>query len=229
MPVCNEADIIEEVIAEWVTEVFQYLPVESEFLFDEAASTDGTREILARLCQQHSFIKVTYNEKKDGFANAARRLYRAARSPYVFFTDSDGQYSPAEFWKLTPYAADHDIVHGAKIGRQDPLPRKIASAIFNRVARFIFDIHYSDINSAFRLMKRSTVDELLPDIKCMPTLLNAELLLRAEMENHPIKQIHVIHRRRKHGVSRGLPPSRFLKESYRAYRGLLVLKSEYRK
>lgn len=229
MPVCNEADIIEEVVEEWVRDVINFLPAGSEFLFDEAASTDGTREILARLCEKHHFIKVTYNEHKDGFANAARRLYRAAQCPLVFFTDSDGQYVPAEFWKLAPHAGKFDIIHGAKIGRQDPMARKIASALFNRVAQFIFDIHYSDINSAFRLMKKTTVDELLPNIKCMPTLLNAELLLRAEMSNYPIKQIHVIHRRRKHGVSRGLPPTRFIGESLRAYRGLLALKSEYRK
>jgi glycosyltransferase involved in cell wall biosynthesis len=229
MPVCNEADIIEDVVTEWVTEVFQYLPAGSELLFDEAASTDGTREILTRLCERYPFIKVTYNEKKDGFANAARRLYSAAACPLVFFTDSDGQYAPAEFWKLAPFAGQYEIIHGAKIGRQDPFARKIASAIFNHIARFVFDVQYSDINSAFRLMNREVVVELLPQIKCMPTLLNAELLLRAELANHPIKQIHVIHRRRKHGVSRGLPPTRFIGESLRAYRGLLALKSEYRK
>src|SRR5687767_12853364 len=102
MPICNEADIIEEVITEWVTEVFQYLPPGSEFLFDEAASTDGTREILARLCVKYPYIKVNYNDRKDGFANAARRLYNASVCPLVFFTDSDGQYAPAEFWKLAP-------------------------------------------------------------------------------------------------------------------------------
>ena len=45
MPVCNEADVIEDVIDEWVRDVFQYLPEGSEFLIDEAASKDGTREI----------------------------------------------------------------------------------------------------------------------------------------------------------------------------------------
>ena len=229
MPVSNEADIIEGVVEEWVEEVFQYLPEGSELLFDEAASTDGTREILKRLCAKYPFIKVCYNEKKDGFAAAARRLYAAARCPFVFFTDSDGQYVASEFWKLTSYADAHAIVHGAKIGRQDPFLRKVASAVFNRIARFVFDMHYSDINSAFRLMKREAVDELMPQVRCMPTLLNAELLLRAEMNNYPIKQVRVLHRSRKFGVSRGLPPARFLSECLRAYRGLLQLKNEFKK
>lgn len=227
MPVCNEADIIEKVIEEWVGDVIQYLPAGSELLFDEAASTDGTREILERMKAKYPFLRVIYNETKDGFAAAARRLYREAKCPLVFFTDSDGQYVASEFWKLTPYVEKFWIVHGAKIGRQDALFRKIASAIFNRIARFIFDVHYSDINSAFRFVRKTVTNAMLPKLQCMPTLLNAELLLRAEMENYPIKQVRVIHRHREHGVSRGLPPTRYLGECLRAYRGLLRLKAEY--
>jgi glycosyltransferase involved in cell wall biosynthesis len=227
MPVCNEADVIEHVIEEWVRDVFQYLPAGSEFLFDEAASTDGTREILARMTEKYPFIRVMYNEKKDGFANAARRLYREAKCPLVFFTDSDGQYVAAEFWKLAPYIDKFWLVHGAKIGRQDHFFRKVASAVFNRCARFIFDVHYSDINSAFRIVRKELCDEMLPKLHCMPTLLNAEFLLRAELDNYPVRQVHVVHRRREFGVSRGLPPGRYLGECLKAYRGLLALKAEY--
>src|SRR5262245_20514730 len=113
MPVCNEARIIEDVIEEWVGDVFQYLPEGSEFLFDEAASTDGTRGILARMCEKYPFIHVRYNDSKDGFAAAAKRLYLAAQCPFVFFTDSDGQYVASEFWKLVPFAREFSVVHGA--------------------------------------------------------------------------------------------------------------------
>lgn len=228
MPVCNEAELLEGVIEEWIDVVIRFLPSGSELVIAEAASTDGTREILASLCAKYPYIRVYYRDLKDGFAAAARLLYSEARCPWVFFTDSDGQYVPSEFWKLTPFADNFAIIHGAKIGRQDPFFRKVASAVFNRVARFIFDIHYSDVNSAFRLMRRDVVTELLPSIHCMPTLLNAELLLRAELDNRSIKQVHVIHRKRPSGISRGLPPGRFLAESWAAYRGLLRMKAEYK-
>lgn len=229
MPVCNEADVIESVIEEWREQVIQHLPEGTELIFDEAASTDGTREILKRKMLEHSFIRVIFNDKKDGFAAAARRLYSEAKCPLVFFTDSDGQYVASEFWKLAPYAKDFAIVHGAKIGRQDAFYRKLSSMIFNRIARFIFDMHYSDINSAFRIVRKDLCLEMLPKLNCMPTLLNAEFLLRADMENQPIKQVRVIHRERMHGVSRGLPPNSFLQECLKAYKGLLQLKAEYRK
>ena len=74
MPVCNEAEVIEGVLEEWITDVFQYLPEGSEFLIAEAASSDGTREILARMSQKYSFMRVLYRDSKDGFAAAARLL-----------------------------------------------------------------------------------------------------------------------------------------------------------
>jgi len=228
MPVCNEADVLEGVIEEWVEQVFKFLPEGSEFLIDEAASTDGTRQILERLGRKYPFLKTEFHPMKEGFGVATKRLYARAKNPLIFFTDSDGQYVASEFWRLAPHAGSYAVIHGAKIGRQDTFFRKAASAVFNRIARFVFDVHYSDINSAFRIVRREVVLELLPRLHCLPTLVNAEILLRAELENLPIKQVHVLHRKRRFGVSRGLAPHKFLGEAFRAYLGLLALKKEYR-
>ena len=92
----------------------------------------------------------------------------------------------SEFWKLAPYAREFSVVHGAKIGRQDAFGRKAASLVFNRIARFVFDVHLSDINSAFRLLKRDVARELVATVRCMPTLLNAELLLRARESGYGV-------------------------------------------
>ena len=228
MPVSNEQDIIERVVEEWIDDVFRYLPKKSEMIFDEAGSTDKTKEILKKISKKNKFIKTFFNEKKEGFAQAAKNLYDKANCPFVFFTDSDGQYVASEFWKLAPFIEEFSVVHGAKIGRQDTFIRKSASAMFNKISRQIFDIFYSDINSAFRLIHKKALKHLLPKMGTMKTLFNAELLLRAEMENYSIKQVHVIHRARLHGNSRGLPPARFLKESIFAFQNLLKLKEEYK-
>lgn len=228
MPVCNEAEVIEEVVEEWVRDVLSHLPHGSEFLMDEAASTDGTRDILTRLSGKYPFLHVEYHDNKDGFAAAARRLYTRARCPWVFFTDSDGQYVAADFWKLAKYVSRYDIIHGAKIGRKDPLARRIFSILFNKFANFLFEIHFLDINSAFRLMKAVAIRQVLDNVYCMPTLLNAEFLLRAALDNYEIKQVHVLHRPREFGRSRGLPPYRYILEGIHAVKGLLKIKASYR-
>ncbi len=228
MPVCNEADVLRNVVNEWIEDVMRYLPSGSEMVFDEAGSTDGTKEILSDLAIQHPFIRVFCHDKKDGFASAARRLYAEARCPWVFFTDSDGQYVASDFWKVAKYADKYEIIHGAKLGRKDALLRRITSMLFNKFSCFLFQVYYLDLNSAFRLMKADIVKKMLPKLNVMPTLLNAELLLRCTLENCEIKQVYIGHRDRLHGTSRGLPSSRYCLEGLRACRGLLKIKESYR-
>lgn len=229
MPVCNEAEVIESVIEEWYEEVIQYLPAGTEMIIDEADSTDGTREILNSLCKKYSFLHVDYREKKDGYANAIRRLYAKASCPLIFVTDSDGQYIAKDFWILASFIKSYDMVRGAKVGRVDPFGRRLASFIFNKSTHFLFNITYDDINSAFILMRRNVIEELLPQLDCMKTLINTELLLRAELANFRIKQCYVMHRVRRFGISRGLPWHRFVSDSLKALRGLFAIKKSYRK
>ena len=69
MPVSKEGDVIEEVVEEWVREVISHLPQGSELLFDEAVSTEGTREILQRLSKKYPFINV------DGIVKSLNKLF----------------------------------------------------------------------------------------------------------------------------------------------------------
>ena len=60
-------------------------------------STDGTRQILKKLCKKYTFLHVDYHDKKEGFSIAAERLYKRSKCPLIFFTDSDGQYIAKDF------------------------------------------------------------------------------------------------------------------------------------
>ena len=150
-------------------------------------------------------------------------------APYVFFTDSDGQYVAEDFWKLAKHIDRYDLVHGAKLGRKDPIIRRLSSMVFNKLANFLFELNYLDINSAFRLGKTSVIQALLEEQPVMPTLINAEFLLRCELMNYDIRQVYIRHRERKFGRSRGLPLTRYPWEAFRAGVALFQLKESYRK
>lgn len=221
MPVCNESDVIRDVIAEWAEEVFAYLPEGSELLFDDC-STDGTTELILGAAEDHPFIRIQRAER-DGFFASAMRLYLAAGSPLVFFTDSDGQYPAADFWRIAQHIDTHDMVHGAKSKRQDPPYRVGASYVFNLLTRLWFRSSCQDVNSAFRLIRREMLADVLGDICRLPLLPNAEMYLRAERLGYRIKNVKVSHRCRKFGRSRGIPPRQFVRTSWGVLRGLRLL------
>jgi dolichol-phosphate mannosyltransferase len=223
-PVCNEAEGIESFVVELVEVVYRYLPAGSEILIQEGGSTDGTKEILRELNERLPFVQIEYSPTKEGFAAAARKLFKRAKNPIVFFVDSDGQCVIPEFWKLVSHIRDYDWVISRKNIRRDPLLRRVLSRTFNLIARNLFRFEYRDINYGFRVCRREHVLRSLDGARHMPTLLNAELLIRAHLANDRIKEISVHHRPRLYGVSNGIHPSTIAAETFKAFKGLWSLK-----
>ena len=68
-----------------------------------------------------------------------RRPRAAASSPrrkdYVFYTDGDGQYDPAELVLLAQHMQPGvDVVNGYKISRQDPWYRQVIGSLYQHTA-----------------------------------------------------------------------------------------------
>lgn len=226
MPVCNERDVIDTVIEEWVRDVFAYLPEGSELVFDDC-STDGTTDAIERWRERHPYIRIN-RSKRDGFFNSAMRLYRLAECDLVFFTDSDGQYVAEDFWKIAAQIEHNDMVHGAKVDRHDPRYRLTFSGVYNVIVREMFGSVAVDANSAFRLIRRELLDATLPQIRHLRMLPNSEMYIRAERMGFRIQNVAVRHRPRMHGVSRSLPAGKFFIECWQAFKGLRTLRDELR-
>jgi len=229
LPVCDEVEGIESVLAELVEVVYRHLPEGSEFLIEESGSKDGTKELLVELKKRWTFLDIVFNPKREGFGPAARALYRRASCPWVFFTDSDGQCVASEFWRLAEHAGDHDFLLGVKRVRYDPLVRRITSRVFNRIAKTMFDVPGQDINFGFRLARREAVMKCLARCGDMPTLLNAEVTIYAHALGYRIKPVPVHHRPRIFGMSRGLTPGSVPGNSAKAFAGLLSIRRKLQK
>jgi glycosyltransferase involved in cell wall biosynthesis len=224
LPVCQEAEGIESVLAELIEVVFRYLPEGSEFLIEEGGSTDGTKEILKELAKRWPFLKVNYSDQKEGFASAARKLYQRASCPLVFFTDSDGQCVASEFWRLLNAFSNNDFVLGRKRIRHDPMMRRFSSRVFNLVARMLFGFKYRDINFGFRLCSRKAILDVLQDVHVMPTMINSEIAIIAQARGYRIAEVDIYHRPRLFGMAKGFVGF-FPMEAFKAFVGLLKLKN----
>ena len=75
-------------------------------------------------------------------------------------------------------------------------------------------------------MKIGVIKDMLQDLAIMPTPINAEFLLRCELRDYDIRQVHNRRRQRKYGKSRGLPMWRHPREALRAGMALFQLKEK---
>jgi glycosyltransferase involved in cell wall biosynthesis len=229
IPIYNEIEVIEKVLSEWSLIVGE-LPKGSKILIEDGGSSDGTVQVLRNYQKKFDFIDVLYRDKPDGFGNAAKRLLKLPTTEWVFFTDGDGQFVPSDIWKLWQRKEDYDLVKGIKLGRKDPLLRRIISFFWSSLIQVMFGLFITDINAGFLLMRNTTLKQVIEEVRFLDSLVISEIVIRLITNNcRKSDDIYVLHRAREGGKSRAIPNYKLPKLMYSHLRGLLLLKKDYRK
>jgi len=202
--VYNEAEVIEEVAGGVYREVVAKIPG-SEFVIAEDGSTDGTKEILARIVPHMPGTRLVQGTERKGYTKAYKDALKACRNELIFHSDSSGKHDPEDFWRLAEKIGSYDMVIGYKSSRRDPQYRVVMSRVFNILVSRYFGCHFKDINSGFRLMRREAILPILDEDWYMKHLINFEVTLRVLAHGFRVVEVPVTHRPRTHGPSRGLP------------------------
>lgn len=200
----NEADVVEGVIREFHTKVASKIPG-SEIVVAEDGSTDGTKDILRRLCDEIPEMRLEEGEEKRGYVNAFRTAMALTNHDLILFCDASGKHDPDDFWPMYEQIADCDMIVGYKTNRQDPFYRIVLTKVFNFCVNRYFDVSFRDIDCPFRLIRKEAyrkVDEV-PWIQA--ALINFEVTVRMVKMGFRVKEVPVKHFARKNGTSRGLP------------------------
>lgn len=226
--VYNEAEVIEEVTRGIYDEVVRKIPG-SELVIAEDGSTDGTKEILARIVPDMPGARLVQGTERKGYTRAYKDALRQCRNDLIFFSDSSGKHDPRDFWKLAGKIDECDMVIGCKAARRDPLYRVVMSRIFNFLVSHYFGCRVRDINSGFRLMKKQAIQQVLDEDWYMKHLINFEFTLRVIAHGFKVAEVPVTHNPRSHGPSRGLPLKKIPEAITMALRTFPKLKAELRK
>lgn len=226
IPVYNEAEVIERVVRDFHAKVVSKMPG-SELIVAEDGSTDGTKEILARLAAELP-IRLVSGQERKGYTRAVKDALKLPQNDLVLFSDSDGQQEPDDFWPMLEKMKDYDLIVGYKHPRRDPLFRLILSRFFQVLNRLLFGVKFHDINCGFRLIRKKVIDDVLPEINLLPQFISSEFVLRAVAKGYRVCEMPVRHYPREFGGSRGLPVKRLPKEIWRLVVGLFRLRKEFK-
>lgn len=198
MPAYNEENGIEEVVRESV-EVLSKICNQWELIIVNDGSKDRTEEILRKLEEEIKNLKIVSYYPNKGYANALREGFRKAKYQYIFYTDADGQFDLSEISNYFHLIYENDMVVGYRLKRNDPLIRKFTSRVYNLMQRFYLGIKVKDINCAFKIFKRSFLEEI--PLISEHFLIDAEFFLRAKERGKRYVEVPVCHRERKEGRS----------------------------
>ena len=220
LPVYNEVKVVSNILRDYHEKICKKLP--AQLIVAEDGSTDGTKELLSSLRNELPIIVHSYPERK-GYAKAAIDALKSCNSDWVFFSDSDGQYYPVDFWKLWKYHDDFDMIIGRKVHRNERAHRIILAKGFHKLVNWTFGLNLHDADCGFRLIRKEVIRSVIDKIRFLDYSFWAEFSIRTCLEGFKICEVPINHGSRLYGNTQIYKPSKIAAIVIKQFEGLARL------
>jgi dolichol-phosphate mannosyltransferase len=225
LPVYNEARTVSGILKTYHEEICKRMS--AKLIVAEDGSTDGTKEVLASL-QNEIPIVLRSDLNRKGYAKAASDALKICSSDWIFFSDSDGQYSPADFWKLWKQRNDFDMIIGRKVHRSEGAYRIVLAKSFHKLVNGAFSLNLHDADCGFRLIREQVIRSVIDKVRFLKYSFWAEFTIRASLEGFRICEVPINHGSRAHGDTQIYKPSKIAMIVLKQLEGLALLYADVR-
>ncbi|HUG64310.1 MAG TPA: glycosyltransferase family 2 protein [Gaiellaceae bacterium] len=227
VPVYNEEGAIETLVDD-LGSVLTPLFDELQVIVVDDASTDETPAILERLAHERPWLDVVRASSNAGHGPSVVRGLELARAEWIFQIDSDGQFVVAEFPRLWERRANGDLVLGVRQNRRDPRHRLLLSRSVRLATSLLVGARMRDVNTPFRLVRRSVWEDLRPLIGSSTLAPNIFVAVGARVRGWRVVELPATHRPRVTGTG-SLRALRLVRFSLRALGQLLAFRVRLRR
>jgi glycosyltransferase involved in cell wall biosynthesis len=187
-------------LVETVSATLDKLGVDGEVIVVNDGSSDESDRVLKVLSETEPKLRIVTHAQNQGYGAALLSGFAAATKEWVFYTDGDGQYDPAELVALVEQASDGvDIVQGYKLNRADNVFRLVIGRLYHRFVALFFGLKVRDTDCDFRLIRRSKLREV--HLQHTTGVICVELMRRLQDADARFVEAGVHHYPRRHGKS----------------------------
>jgi len=189
IPAYNERHTIEQIVA-------AVLPVpigdiDKELVIVDDGSSDGTRDILARLDGQNG-VRVFLQPFNQGKGAAVARAMRESTGDILIIQDADMEYDPNEYPKLLAPILENraDVVYGSRFLGTERGHRvlyfwhSIGNGVLTLMCNMFTDLNLTDMETCYKVFTRRVASQLNlqskrfgiePEITCKVSRLGARI------------------------------------------------------
>jgi glycosyltransferase involved in cell wall biosynthesis len=161
IPCYNEAATVETVAEQVLAS-----PFTAEVVIVDDGSTDGTRDILARL--SHPRLRVVLQPHNQGKGAALRRGFAQATAEYVVVQDADLEYDPAEYGALVQPLADDlaDVVYGSRFISSRPhrvlyFWHSVGNRFLTTLSNMFTNLNLTDMETCYKAFRRDVIQSVV--------------------------------------------------------------------
>ena len=159
------------------------------------ASSDGTREVAERLCEEHSAVSYLYLPQK-GRGRALRTAWLASDAGIVSYMDVDLSTDLVHFPELLDALdSGYDVAVGSRLSRESRVTRGIRrefiSRSYNLLIKGMFFTPFPDAQCGFKALTREAAHAIVPLVENNNWFFDTELLIIAARNRYRIKSVPV--------------------------------------
>lgn len=199
LPMFNEKDNITHAIDK-IRSIAAELTDDYEIVVVDDASTDGSGRIIDDIAGRDNMVKAFHMERNTKFGGAFAEGFKRASKDIIMYMDSDMPVSEEDIRESFKMIKNADIVTGfSRIRKGDNLRRKTISTVYNFMVQVLFDLSIMDINSGYKIVRKSLVNDL--EFISRSPFIDVELFLHARKKSGKVLQYPLIFHPRAGGKS----------------------------
>ena len=171
-----------------------------EIIVVNDGSSDNSLQVLQELQREISELRIVNHEVNRGYGGALLSGFAASTKQWVFYTDGDAQYDAHEITRLISAVTESsDVIQGFKIGRGDPLHRRIIGRVYHHGVRFFFRLPIRDTDCDFRLIRNAVMNKVR--LRSTTGVICVEMMHALNRVDAHFIEVGVSHYHRPHGKS----------------------------
>ncbi len=161
IPVYNERNFVAELVRRVLDQDYNM-----EVLLIDDGSTDGSREIIAGLAEQHPQVQFHLHKQNQGKGAALRTGFGLARGDFILIQDADLEYDPRDYGKLLEPLLDGraDVVFGSRFlggpHRVLNYHHYLANRFLTMLSNILTGLNLTDMETCYKVFRREVLDEM---------------------------------------------------------------------
>ena len=162
IPTFNEEEVIVETCNRLLSTARSIEKYDTDLIFVDDGSTDGTVELLRKMAEKNSCIRVICLTRNFGHQMAVTAGIDYADGNFIAIIDADLQDPPELIPEMLKIAEQgYDVVHGTRKTREGEIWfKKFSANAFYRLLNSLADVDIPIDTGDFRLISRRVADEL---------------------------------------------------------------------
>jgi glycosyltransferase involved in cell wall biosynthesis len=196
VPVLNEAHVLEKSVTTLRKFVASHPQWSWRVVVVDNGSTDGTDRVALELVKRFSDVRFVQLPQR-GRGRALRHAWTQSDADVMCYTDVDLSTELPALPKMVRAILDdgYHVATGSRLMRESHtvrgFKRDCISRCYNIFIKVVLFTSFSDAQCGFKAVSQRAVAELVPQVKDQSWFFDTELLVLAEKQGYPVKDIAV--------------------------------------